>query len=149
MKTLLLIPLLLISLHAAAAKEVIVEKGTTTTAPGIGGNAEIGYAFAKGDIVAIDAAASKQLQLLLAFVFPDNTVGRAKYTKHAKLTFTMPDDGIVIFRFISDRDGTNTINYTVTRMPASDTVQNYNTKVEWQKPADHAGAPIPKRVGGN
>ena len=53
MKAIFLIPLLLISLHGAATTLVIVEKGTATTAPGVGGNAQIGYAFAKGDVIAI------------------------------------------------------------------------------------------------
>ena len=147
MKTLLLISLLLVSLHATATKEVIVESGKVTTAPGIGGNAQIGYAFAKGDVVTIDAKASKQLERMLAFIFPEEVAGRAKFTRHAKLTFTMPKDGIAVFRFISDRGGTNTITYTVTRKPASDEVQDYNTKVEWQLPIDHISTTVPKRVG--
>lgn len=146
MKHFLLIPLLLLSLQAAATKEVLVETAATTTAPGIGGSTQIGYAFAKGDVITIDAKASKQLDRMLAFVFPENVVGRVKFTKHPKLTFTMPEDGIVVFRFISDRDGTNIINYTVTRLPASDSVQDYDTKIEWQKPVDHAGTLIPKRA---
>jgi hypothetical protein len=59
----------------------------------------------------------------------------------------MPADGIVIFRFISDRSGINTIKYTVTRTPASEDVQDYNTKVDWKTPDDHVGNPIPKRAG--
>ncbi len=148
MKNFLFVPLLLLCLSASARKAVVVETGTTTTVPGIGGNAQIGYAFAKGDVVTIDAKASKQLERMLVFIFPEQTLGRSKFTKHPTLTFTMPQDGIVVIRFISDRDGVNTINYTVTRMPASDAVQNYDTKVEWQKPVDHAGTLIPKRAGG-
>ena len=148
MKTLLLIPLLLISLHAMAAREVVVADSTTTTVPGVGGNAQIGYAFAKGDVITINAHASKQLQLLLAYLFPEKVMGRTKYTKQVKLSFTMPEDGIAIFRFISDRDGVNTIKYTITRLPASNAVQDYNTKIEWQMPPDHASNMIPKRVGG-
>lgn len=147
MKILLLIAGLLCSLPVFATKEVTVETGTTTTSPGIGGSTQIGYAFAKGDIITIDARASKQLERMLGMVFPENVVGRVKFTKHPKLTFTMPEDGIVIFRFISDRDGTNKITYTVTRMPASDAVQDYDTKVDWQKPVDRAGTLVPKRAG--
>ncbi len=146
MKALLLSSLLLLTFGASAQKLVVVDSGATKTAPGIGGNTQLGYAFAKGDVITIDAKASKQLERLLVFRFPEEVLGRVKYTKKPKLTFTMPEDGIAVFRFISDRDGTNTVNYTVTRVPASAAVQNYNTKVEWQMPVDHAGTLIPKRA---
>lgn len=147
MKTLLIIPFLLLSLHASARKLVVVETGTTTTAPGIGGTTQIAYAFAKGDVVTIDARAPKMVERMIAYVFPEKVVGRVKHSKHMKLTFTMPEEGIILFRFVSDRAGTNTIRYTVSRMPASDAVQNYNTKIEWEKPTDRLGTLVPKRVG--
>ena len=143
----MLAALLSLSLNANAAKEVVVETSTSTTSPGIGGSTQLGYAFAKGDVITIDAKASKQLERMLVFRFPEQVLGRIKFTKRPKLTFTMPDDGIVVFRFISDRDGTNTISYTVTRMPASDAVQDYNTKVNWQNPNDHASTQTPVRAG--
>ncbi len=146
MKQVLLGCAMLISLSSFAASEVLVEKGSTKTTPGIGGNTQIGYAFAKGDIVTIDAHAEKKLERMIAYIFPENVMGRKTYTKHAKLSFTMPEDGVVVFRFISDRSGTNTIRYTVSRMPANDATQNYSTKVEWQKPNDFSGTLIPKRV---
>jgi hypothetical protein len=147
MKLLLLIPLMFLSWQSVATRKVILASDTTiSTAPGIGGTADIGFAFAKGDLVSIDAQASKKLEQLQAYIFPDKVLGRSKYTKHARLTFTMPEDGIVIFRFISDRAGTNTVRYTVTRMPASDAVQDYNTRIEWVNPTDRIGTPVPKRV---
>jgi hypothetical protein len=150
MKLLLFIPLLLLSWQSEATRRVTLARDTTvTTAPGIGGTADIGFAFAKGDLVSIDARASKKLEQLQAYIFPDRVLGRSKYTKHARLTFTMPEDGIVIFRFISDRGGTNAVTYTVTRLPASDAVQNYNTAIEWVNPTDRIGTPVPKRVGEN
>lgn len=135
-----------VSVSAFAASEVVVEKGSTRTTPGIGGNTQVGYAFAKGDVVTIDAHAEKKLERMIVYIFPEHVMGRKTYTKHAKYSFTMPEDGIVIFRFISDRAGTNTIQYTVTRMPGSDATQNYSTKVEWQKPTDFTGTLIPKRA---
>ena len=135
-----------ISITAFSKTIVVVDKGSTKTTPGIGGNTQIGYAFAKGDVVTIDARAEKQLERMIVYVFPEQVLGRKTYTKHAKLSFTMPDDGIVVFRFISDRAGTNTIQYSVTRMPGSDETQHYSTKVEWQKPNDFSGTLIPKRA---
>ena len=61
----------------------------------------------------------------------------------------MPDDGIVVFRFISDRDGTTDIAYKVMRTPASESVQNYNTKVVWQQPNGRGSNLVPKRVEGD
>ncbi len=146
MKQFFLTCAMLISISTFAANEVVVEKGSTKTTPGIGGNTQIGYAFAKGDVVTIDARAGKQLERMIVYIFPEQVMGRKTFTKHAKYSFTMPEDGIVIYRFISDRAGTNTINYTVTRMPGSDETQNYATKVEWQKPTDFSGTLIPKRA---
>lgn len=147
MKKLLLFPALLLSLTAAATKEVVVDSGTTITTPGIGGNTQIGYAFAKGDVITIDAQASKQLERMLVFMFPEQVLGRVKFTKHPKLSFTMPEDGTAVFRFISDRDGTNKITYMVKRMPASDSVQRYDTRLEWVEPMDRKGTRIPQRTG--
>lgn len=139
---------MLLSLNATARKLVVVERGHVTTAPGIGGYAQIGYAFAKGDVVTINGTSSKQLERMIIMVYPDVELGRDLATKAPHYTFTMPQAGIVVIRFISDRSGTNKINYTVTRMPASDRVQRYNTKVIWEKPKDGGphGRLIPRRV---
>jgi hypothetical protein len=147
MKRLLLIPLLLVSLVAGATKEVLVESGKLTTAPGIGGDAQVGFAFAKGDKITISATASKVLDRMLVLMDPATELGRVRHSKNPGFTFTMPADGIVVFRFISDRDGTNNIGYTVRRMPASDAVQSYNTKVIWKNPpAGAKGNQIPVRA---
>ncbi len=146
MKRILFTAAMLLSISAFAASEVLVEKSSTRTTAGIGGNAQIGYAFAKGDVVTIDARSNKKLERMIVYIFPEQVLGRKTYTKHAKYTFTMPEDGIVIFRFISDRAGIATVDYSVTRMPASNETQNYSTKVEWQKPVDFSGTLIPKRA---
>jgi transcriptional regulator of nitric oxide reductase len=140
--------LLLLSLASYGQTPIVVEDSTTTTVPGIGGNAQIGYAFAKGDVVTIDAKASKPLQRMMVYRFPEEVVGRVKFTKKPSLTFTMPEDGIIIFRFISDRDGTNIISYKVTRTPASEAVAHYNTRVNWQPSSGRSGL-IPVRVEGD
>ena len=148
MKTLLLIPLLLISLGVTARKQVLVGRGGVVTAPGIGGYAQIGYAFAQGDEISISAMAGKMLDRMIVMIYPQEELGRDLATKAPKYTFTMPHEGIVIIRFISDRGGSNKITYSVTRMPASDAVQNYNTKLVWEKPAPGThGDLIPKRAG--
>ena len=72
---------LLLSFASYAQSQIVVEDSTTTTAPGIGGNAQIGYAFAKGDVVTIEAKATKQLQRMVVYRFPEEVVGRVKYTK--------------------------------------------------------------------
>lgn len=149
MKAILLaLSLLLLAVGADAQTLVVVDSGATETVPGIGGNAEIGYAFAKGDVVTIDAKASKKLEKMVVYRYPGEVLGRVKFSKAPKLTFTMPEDGIVVFDFVSDRDGTNKIAYRVTRMPASEAVQHYSTKVTWQKP-NGRGTLIPRRVEGD
>ncbi len=148
MKAYFLCALLLSATAVNAQKMVTVDSGMVTTVPGIGGNAQIGYAFAKGDVVTIDAKASKLLERMMVFRFPEQVLGRVKYSKKAKFSFTMPEEGIAVFRFISDRDGTNKITYMVTRVPASAAVQEYDTKVDWKMPVDHAGTLIPQRAGG-
>ena len=126
---------------------MLVESGHLTTAPGIGGDAETGYAFTKGDVISITAKASKQLDRMLVLIYPDEEIGKDRATKSPKYTFTMPHDGIVVFRFLSDRGHTDKIDYTVTRIPASPDVQNYNTKVVWDKPPAGAhGRLIPRRA---
>ncbi len=132
-----------------ARKQVLVERGQVTTAPGIGGYAQIGYAFAKGDVIGIEAHASKLLDRMIVMIYPEEEIGRALSTKEPRLSFTMKREGIVIFRFISDRGGTNEISYSVSRMPASDRVQRYNTRIIWEKPPVGArhGSLIPKRAG--
>jgi hypothetical protein len=148
MKPLLLTFFLLFSIGAGAQTLVTVDSGSTD-ALGIGGNAQLGWAFAKGDVVTIEAKASKQLERMLIYRFPQEVIGRVKLTRKPKLTFTMPEEGVIICRFISDRDGTNNIAYTVTRIPASAAVQDYDTKVDWQVARDRNGGLVPKRVPGD
>jgi hypothetical protein len=148
MKALFLIPLLLLSLAAGAQTPVIVEDSTTSTL-GLGGSAQIGFAFAKGDVVTIEAHASKHLDRMMVYRYPEDVIGRVKLTKNPSFTFTMAEDGIVVCRFISDRDGTNNIRYKVTRTPATVAMQNYQTKITWQPPTDRSGQLIPKRVEGD
>jgi hypothetical protein len=148
MKRLYILLLLTLSaLYAEGRRMVVVDRGTTKTAPGIGGYADIGYAFAKGDVITVDATAEKQLDRMIIVIHPQTEIGRDRATKNPHRTFTMPRAGIVVIRFISDRGGTNTVHYTVTRMPASDRVQRYNTKVIWKKPPTLHGDLIPVRAG--
>ena len=149
MKALFLIPIVLLLAVAAHAQSPVVVADSSTSALGLGGTAQIGYAFAKGDLVTIEATASKQLDRLMIFRFPDEMIGRIKLTRKPKYTFTMSEEGIVVFRFISDRDGSNNISYKVTRTPASAEMQQYNTKVTWLTPTSHGGQMIPKRVEGD
>ena len=146
MKRLLFIPLLFISLAAGATKEVLVESATVTTAPGIGGDAQIAYAFAKGDVVTVDATTTKILDRMVVVMQPGTQLGKHRQTKHPHVTFTMPEDGVVVIGFISDKPGTNHVNYTVRRLPASDAVQDYNTQIVWQAPANGKGGRVAVRA---
>lgn len=62
--------------YAEARKQVVVGRGTTKTAPGIGGHADNGYAFAKGDVITIDATAEKQLERMIIILYPQEEMGR-------------------------------------------------------------------------
>ena len=147
MKPLLLIPLILISLSVDARK-ILVDKGMVTTTTGIGGYAQTGYAFAKGDIITVTANAEKHLERMIVILHPNREIGRQLDTKNPNYTFTMPEEGLVTIRFISDRAGTNDINYTVMRTPASPAVEHYNTKVVWDKAATVTpGYLVPRRAG--
>jgi hypothetical protein len=146
MKALLLSFFLLTGGVACAQSVVVVDSGTVVTAVGIGGSAQLAYAFGKGDVVNIEAKASKQLASMVVSRHPQPILGRVKLTKQPKLSFTMEEEGIVVFRFISDRDGTTIINYTVTRMPADAELQEYNTKVTWKMGEGKSGQMVPERV---
>jgi hypothetical protein len=147
MKRLLFIPLVLLSFIAGATREVVVEAASVTTAPGIGGDAQIAYAFAKGDVVTIDAKASKMLDRMVVVMQPGTQLGKHAHTKSPHVTFTMPEDGIVVIGFISDKPGTNDVAYTVKRLPATEASQNYNTAIIWKVPENGKGARYAVRSG--
>jgi hypothetical protein len=108
---------------------------------------QVGYAFAKGDVVSIDGRAQKKLDRMMVYRYPEAMIGKAKLTKRPRLTFTMQEDAIVIFRFISDRAGHNSVSYKITRVPASEATQHYDTRIKWEPPTERSGQLIPKRVG--
>ncbi len=147
MKKLLAIALLVCPLLVHGQAPIQVGKGTVTTSPGIGGYADVGFAFAKGDVVHIQAQSSKKLQRMLVLLFPSRELGKTEETDHPKLTFTMPAEGIVVFRFISDRSGENKVQYQVTRQPSDSKWAKYDTRVVWLKPANGAmGDLVPVRA---
>ncbi len=148
MKRLLILVLLMLPFAAGAVSSVTVGSGNLKTVPGVGGYAEVAFAFAKGDKITITATADKKLQRMMVLLYPDVEIAHNNETKISNFTVTVPDNGIVVFRFISDRAGTNTIHYSVSRMPASDDVQNYDTRVVWLKPpAGARGDLTPSRLG--
>jgi hypothetical protein len=147
MKTLLLAAALLLPLSVFAIRPVSVGKGSVTTSPGIGGYADIGFAFAKGDVISLNAHGEKKLQRVVALLYPDRELMKTTGTEDPKLQFTMPEDGIIVFRFISDRSGTNKVKYSVSRSPGSASLRHYDTRVVWLKPADGApGNLVPVRA---
>lgn len=127
----------------AGTGEVIkVDQSSVTTVQGVGGSAQIAYAFAKGDQVVIDGHAGKMLDRMMVISYPDQLLGRVKSIKKIHYTFTMPEDGVVIFEFISDRGGTNKIDYTITREPATAATANYTTKVTWKRMDNGVSRPV-------
>jgi hypothetical protein len=145
MKTLFLIASLLLSVAAGAQTPVVVADSSMSSL-GLGGSAEVGFAFAKGDVVTMTAQCSKKIQRVLAFRYPETQLARARETKNPSMSFTMEDDGIVIFQFVSDRAGHNKIHYRITRKPASAETQDNSTRIVWEPPTDRPGKPIPKRA---
>ena len=137
---------ILVSVKSFAGDPIKVDQSSVTTTGGIGGYTDVAYAFAKGDKVTIDARASKPLERMLVTQYPNEVLGRVKSQKKINFSFTMPENGIVIFHFVSDRGGSNKVDYSIQREPASEATQQYNTKVEWQKPADLHGQQIPVQV---
>lgn len=139
---------MLITCYGALGQGLItVDKGTQNTVKGVAGNLELTYAFAKGDRISIVATASKQLERMQIIQYPEIRIGQVMRQKNVSYTFTMKQDGFVTFKFISDRGGTNSIDYTITRKPGSSATRDYVTKVEWVKPTDHIGAPTPHQAG--
>lgn len=142
-----LLVIMLIAGYGASAQVITVDKGTQNTVKGVAGNLELTYAFAKGDRVSIAAHASKLLERMQIIQYPEIRIGQIMRTKDASYNFTMKDNGFVTFKFISDRGGTNSIQYSITRTPASSATRNYVTKVEWVKATDHVAPPTPRQAG--
>lgn len=137
---------LLLGSFAAGAQTPVVVSDSTIVSLGLGGSAEVGFAFAKGDVVELTAHCTKKIQRVLAFEYPEKQLARDRETKSPKLNFTMAEDAIVIFQFVSDRGGHNDIHYQISRKPASAATQDYGTRIIWEPPTDRPGKPIPKRV---
>lgn len=137
---------LLLAPFAAGAQSAVVVADSSISSLGLGGSAQVGFAFAKGDHITMTAQCSKKLQRVLALRYPEAQLARARETKHPALDFTMAEDGIVLFQFVSDRAGHNKIHYRIMRTPASAATQDYSTRIIWEPPTDRPGKPIPKRV---
>ena len=125
--------------------QTVVGQGSTHTPRGIGGYTDIAYAFAKGDVVTVKAHSNKVLAQVVATLFPEKVLTRVRGTKRPEVTFTMPEEGIVVIRFISDRNGKANIDYTVTRTPGPGGPAEYNTKVKWKEPVTTVDGRIPER----
>ena len=148
MKSLFIATLLVLTtnLSSTAQTATLVDKGSIRTPRGIGGYKEISYAFAKGDIVTLNAQSNKLLGRIMVTLYPEKVIERVKWARNTTTTFTVPEEGFVVIRFISDRSGVATVNYTVTRTPGPGAPANYNTKVNWEKPTGSIGTLVPKRA---
>lgn len=132
MKKIILALGLIVTAGAARAtvNTVNVADSTVRTVSGVGGYAEVVYKFAKGDKVTLTANASKELERIMIVLLPQNVLLRIKNTKKATQTFDVPENGNVVIRFVSDRGGVNDIHYKIARLPASDDLQNFDTKAD-------------------
>lgn len=118
------------TIAGAVTRPVNVADSTISTVSGVGGYTEVAYTFAKGDKITFVANASKHLERAMVIMAPTSVLIRVKDTKKVKETFEVPADGIVYFRFVSDRGGVNNIRYSIMRLPASEAVQDLDTKAE-------------------
>jgi hypothetical protein len=130
---------------ASVTAQTVVDQGKTHTPRGVGGYYDIAYAFAQGDVVTLKARSSKLLARVVATLYPDVPLARVRDTKRPELSFTVPQEGIVVIRFVSDRNGEANIDYTVTRTPGPNGPAEYNTNVKWKEPIIEAGGRIPER----
>jgi hypothetical protein len=148
MKTLFIAAVLALtaSFSASAQTATVVDKGSVSTPKGIGGYKEISYAFAKGDVITLEARSNKLLDRIMVTQYPDNVLKRERSVRNTTTTFTMPEEGFVIIRFISDRPGVATIDYTVTRTPGPGGPAAYNTKINWEKPVGTVSGLVPKKA---
>jgi hypothetical protein len=139
----LLVAALCCAFNSFAGNGTVIDQGKKQMKAGLGDYSEIAYAFAKGDKITLDAKSSKMLDRVTIVMYPQTEITRIRATKHTNKEFIVPQDGVVIIRFVADRGGTTNVNYTVTREPASDEVKDYNTKVTWEKPTDKPGPLVP------
>lgn len=146
MKPFFLTFLLLFTAGLSLSAQTVVDDGTLTTPRGIGGYKEISYAFAKGDVVTLETHSNHLLQRIMITQYPSTVLQRVKGVKNNVTTFTMPDEGFVVIRFISDRNGVARVKYTVTRTPGAGGPADYNTKINWQQPVGTVGGMVPKKA---
>lgn len=137
--------LLMAAVDGNAQMANMVGQGSLDLPRGIGGYDEISYAFAKGDVVTLEADANKLLERIMVTLYPSDVLKRVKHVRKATTTFTVPQEGFVVIRFISDRPGGNTVRYTVTRTPGPGGPVEYDTKIRWVKPVETIGGMVPKR----
>src|SRR4051812_7002587 len=91
----------------ASVTPVTVADSTVSTVSGVGGYADVVYRLAKGDKVTLVASASKELERVMVVMMPQNVLVRIKGVKKVNQTFEVPENGNVVFRFVSDRGGVN------------------------------------------
>ncbi|XZF13358.1 hypothetical protein ACTHGU_16345 [Chitinophagaceae bacterium MMS25-I14] len=135
-----------LSVQAFAGDGIVIDKGKKEMKNGLGDYCEIAYAFAKGDKVHLEARSSKMLERATIVLYPQKELGKIKFSKKIDYDFTMPEEGVVLVRFVSDRGGKNSVDYTVTRIPGSDDVKDYDTTVKWEKPSSGPGTLVPVRA---
>jgi len=150
MKAVFLSAVFILSAICAQAQDApaagrVIDQGTVRTAPGIGGYNEIAYALAKGDVITLDVKANRLLERVMVVQYPQNVLQRVKAVRKTTTTFTVPEEGFVVIRFVNDRLGVTSVDYTVTRVPGPGTPADYNTTVRWERPTNTVQGMVPRR----
>ena len=117
MRTLLTIVftgLLFVTAHAQDGGKVIAQS-TTETVGGIGGYTDVFQVLKAGDKITIEARAHKLLSGFFVYQSGHKLIGKVKDTKKINYSFTVPTDDSIRFHFVSDRGGSNKIDYTITK----------------------------------
>jgi hypothetical protein len=138
--------LLLLTAIVYAGDTTQVDSGHKKMKLGVGDFTDIAYSFAKGDKIILHANSSKRLDRTVFLLYPRIELATVKSVKIVDHELIMPEDGILVIRFISDRNGTTALDYTVSRIPASDEVKDYDTRILWRRPSNGIGFLTPERV---
>src|SRR4051812_38559926 len=118
MKKLKIILLLLaLSMRGFTQAIAVVSNAHVVTADGVGGWSDVKYFFKRGDRVHVSFTADKQLNRITVTLDSNKELAKVMSTRAGSLDFVVPEDGEVIIRFISDRRGQDSIDYTVTKVP--------------------------------
>lgn len=118
-------------------KKILLTESTLEIAPGE--MQEACFGLAAGDEVVFSARVTKgtKLENIIVTEYPQSVrysdyMTRRLHSKKIKIATT----GVYAFAFVADTFETTKVAYKVVRIPASDSVQNFNTNVYWRTVLD-------------